>query len=218
MKKHLLSFLCFLGLMSSVSYAQISLGPNQKLVNGYSNDFDVAIYANFKNSSDEDSFRWVRTRNTLPSGWESAICDNIQCHDVIVDSSDFTLASGDSFDVSFHFYPYSKSGMGELDITIFSLENPDIRTSGTYSANVWMMGTQNLMYDFRYYPNPAANRVYFPARGNTLVYSAEGKLVRVFSPEAMRSGADVSDLSNGYYYFETNTPAGIQRDKLLIQR
>lgn len=218
MKKIILGSLCFLLAFSSVSYAQISLGPNQKLINGYSNDFDIAIYANFKNNSNQDSFRWVRTRNALPTGWESAICDNIQCHDVIVDSSDFTLASNDSFNVSFHFYPYGKNGMGELDITIFSLSDPQIRTSGTYSANAWMLSSNVIRYDFRFYPNPAVNRVFFPAKGNTKVYNMEGRLLKEFSPESMRSGADISDLSNGYYFFETITPSGIQRDKLQVQR
>lgn len=221
--KHILPALLFLALSFSsfVSQSQIVFSPNDKEVNGFSDDFDVAIYSSFVNLSEYDSFRWVRISNTLAAGWESAVCDNVQCHAATVDSSDFLLAKNDSFNFSFHFYPYDKAGQGSMQVYVYALLNPAVNTSGTYRTTIWKLSVPGIPEVRSLFPNPVTNILYskdLNPDAKVKIVQINGALSAEFSGKEVSGGADLSALPAGIYLAEIEDNGTLRREKLIIRR
>lgn len=221
--KHILplAFLFLLSFGSLQSQGQIYFSPNEKEVNGFSDNFDVAIYSRFVNLSDYDSFRWVRISNTIATGWESAVCDNIQCHAATVDSSDFLLSKNDSFNFSFHFYPYDKAGVGSMEVYVYALDNASVNTSGTYRTTIWKLSIPQISRSRVLYPNPAQNTLNAsdlkPGTSVKLIH-INGSVSASFSYDEIFSGADISALPNGLYIAEISSSETISRERITISR
>jgi hypothetical protein len=221
--KHILPslLLIFLSFCGFESKSQINFSPKVGEVNGYSDNFDVAIYSKFTNLSDYDSFRWVRKSNVLATGWESAVCDNIQCHAATVDSSDFLLSKNDSFSFSFHFYPYDKAGQGNMEVYVYALLNPSVNTSGTYKTTIWKLSVPETVVACTFFPNPIQNTLYSDVlkRGAVVsIMNASGAQVARFTFDEITQGADLSFLANGLYIAEINDAGTFSREKLIIRR
>lgn len=220
MTRLLISIFCLMAL-SLNAQSQITFEHLNNKGGGFTNEFDIAIHDKFTNGSDLDSFRWVRKSNILSPSWESAVCDNIQCHDVIVDSAVFTLKKGDFFDFIIHFYPYSKTGTGSMEVYVYAINDPSINTTSFYEATVWGLSTNNLNSSASIYPNPVQNMLNIKTDklvSSVSIFTVSGALVATEQMNSSRNNINVNYLNNGIYFAEINTAVGVIREKFVVSK
>jgi hypothetical protein len=216
----LFSLICLITFTMNAQ-SQITFDHTSNAAGGFSNEFDIALHNEITNNSDQDTFRWVRKNEVLSPSWESAVCDNIQCHDVIVDSATFILKKGEFFDFIIHFYPYNKTGNGSMEVYVYAINDPSINTTSTFNATIWGLSTSNLTKDASIYPNPAQNilNITTDKKINAVkVYSLTGMTVEQIQILANSNSIDISGLNNGTYIAEINTDAGIVRKKFAVSK
>jgi hypothetical protein len=220
MTRLLFSIFCLMTL-SINAQSQITFEHTTNKAGGLSNEFDVALHDKFTNNSDQESFRWVRKSNILSPSWESAVCDNVQCHDVIVDSADFTMKKGEFFDFIIHFYPYNKTGTGSMEVYVYAVNDPSINASSTYEATIWGLSTNNLTTSAFIYPNPVQNILNIKTDktvSSVSIFSLAGALVATVPMTSDLKNIAIGYLNNGIYYAEINTSVGVMREKFVVSK
>lgn len=216
----LFSILCLITFSFS-SQSQIIFEHPTNNAGGLSNNFDIALHNKFTNNSNQDTFRWVRKNNVLATSWESAVCDNIQCHDVIVDSAAFILKNGESFDFIIHFYPYNKTGSGSMEVYVYAINDPLINTSSNYKATIWGLSTHNLTSSAFIYPNPVQDILNIRTEKNISsvnIFNLSGALVTALPNSTDANNFNIGFLNNGIYFAEINTSAGVMREKFVVAK
>ena len=220
MKKFLISIFCLVTFIFNAQ-SQISFEYATKKAGALSNEFDVALHNKFTNNSDQDSFRWVRKSNVLSPSWESAVCDNVQCHDVIVDSANFSLKKGGFFDFIIHFYPYSKTGNGSMEVYVYAINDPSINTTSFYEATTWGLSANILESSASIYPNPVQNLFNIRTEkqiSSVRIFSLTGSLVEMAPLNTGSHQFQVDHLKNGIYLAEITTSSGVIREKFVVSK
>lgn len=116
----------FLLLVSVVSFAQnFSVGALDTTFYGYSTDVDFGGSISLKNNTLQTlSMKWIRIENTLPSNWESSVCDPNACYLTTKDSAAFSLPKvGFNNIINVHFYPNNTEGTGTTKVKVFQTSN-----------------------------------------------------------------------------------------------
>jgi len=122
---------------------------------------DEPIYVLIENNTfDELNLTWTRTERLLPSGWESAICDNIRCWLPNISSRPFTIASRDTFSFIIHLYPNRAAGDSAIiDLVVTNDDDPTDMTELTVTfKNEKLTSTDEVNVDpslIQFNPNPA---------------------------------------------------------------
>ncbi len=191
---------------------------------GYADETEIVLTGFVhNNSNDTVSIRWQRNEN-IPTGWLTAICDNIQCWAEVVSYSPQAVVippQGKSV-MDVHFFPGGKAGNGSVTVRAW-VEGDSANTVVTSSAKS-ATALQPVGVDFanesdkiRVYPNPA--RDYFLIRNlpkgeisTVEVYNIFGRKMLSFSQSASKSNNavhrfDIGALAKGIYMvrvFDTN--------------
>lgn len=219
MKKRIL-YTLFAAAFSVSANGQITFEKGTNTVNGYSNEFDIPVHDKLTNNSQETEFRWVRTINTLTTGWDNAVCDIVQCHDVSVDSSDFSLPKGEVSEFIVHFYPDNKAGEGDVTIRVFAVNDPAVSSSAKFTTRVWGLGAPVFSAKTAVYPNPAKDILSIinePAAKVCHIYSLNGSLLLSQNIENT-STVNISALPAGLYVAEIISDEKVIRNRFSISR
>lgn len=223
-KKITLSFLAFL-LISNLS-AQFSIHDTVLVADGYvgasTNDY-IDLFAHTKiynKKNQKDTFVWNRNVNNLPTAnWTSAVCDIIQCHGVTVNNAEFILNANDSGDLSFHFYPKTDKGNGNMTVRFSSKSNASNFIDVKISSQAWGLSVNQITLQSHIYPNPSNNTVTVNsnniATGTLTVYNHLGQMVESL-PFADGMNLDVSSYNKGFYFIELSNENNKELTKLLV--
>jgi len=99
-----------------------TVSGNTADISGSADDAELNAKVTFTNTSttDEDiSVRWEVMNQNLPSGWNSAVCDNVTCHAPTVMDRTMTITKDETFDFKVTFYPDGNSGTGTVDVKLY---------------------------------------------------------------------------------------------------
>jgi len=184
---------------------KVNLKYDSLTVKGNATDFEIVTHNTVYNpTANSMTYRWVVVSKSLATGWSFAFCDPSQC--IEADSSEFTLAAGDSGTFETHFYPNGKSGNGSLSILVFPVSTPYKDTKLAYSKCVVEPGSASVpvKLDFSMYPNPARDYldIRFTKKGNHTieVYNVLGtRLIKKDAFNTDRIRISLEEFQNGMY-------------------
>jgi len=107
---------------------------------------------------------------------------------------------------SMEWYPYGKSGLGDLDnICISNSQNTSIKKISKSA--------------FQIYPNPASNQLSIISKNTiqqVVIYDMQGKELAIINKDYQT--IDISQFNNGLYFVVVKTNLGIESGKLIIQK
>lgn len=160
MKKLLVVLLC--AATFGASAQDFSWGPTPiDTAGGTSADFEITSTSYFRNFGDDTTFVWHRVLS-LPGNWANTVCDINQCYGEKVDSAQFILPKGDSFNMKANFYPNNEDGLGCIMLTVTSLTDRSKKVVKQFCAGTLLStGTFEDVFEngFALYPNPAASTI-----------------------------------------------------------
>ncbi len=184
MKKYLYTFaLLLIGIVVQAQADTLVVGENTAF--GYAalddpstSPGDISVYVDLIPSGmDTRAFVWERTNISLPTGWESAVCDNNLCYLPIVNTQEFNMIGGDTTDIILHIYPggtpgnttNATPGMAEVHIKVFERDNPSNEENIIFfvTLDATTGTTQVEAQRLKVYPNPTKD--VFRITENTLV-------------------------------------------------
>ena len=91
---------------------------------GAATDSDILAKVYVENTSDADiTLHWVRENVSVPSGWETAICDHNLCYPKTTGENDLELTANQKIQVKFTFYPNGADGTGTGDLVLYDKAN-----------------------------------------------------------------------------------------------
>jgi len=165
-------------------------------------DTDVPAETHIVNpTSSPITARWIREVNSLPRGWNSAICDNNLCYPPTVDSASFTIPANGSATMITHVYPEGSGTNAQVTIRVLEIDNRTNNAVATYSFDmVSSTFGPNKPNDVNLYPNPATEDFSVQSDqplSQIVVTNMLGKVVRVYPGN--QETYSISDLPNGIY-------------------
>ncbi|MEX0966802.1 MAG: T9SS type A sorting domain-containing protein [Bacteroidia bacterium] len=168
--------LCALFLIGGVGLVQaqtFKFIKDSVSVTASSGEAEIVGYNQMVNTTSQtQTFRWYRFDEGLENGWESQICDKIQCYLPHVSSAEFVLGAGDTSIMDVHFIPNSVSGESEVRVFLFAVGDSANGQFATYFATGWRVGlNENPQAKFNFYPNPVKEKltIDFPVKGDHTV-------------------------------------------------
>lgn len=211
MKKNLLVlFLSFftLGLSAQMLYFSI----DSMSVEGSTNEYDVVGHSYIVNTTNGNlSLKWVRERNALSPGWESAICDKNNCYPTNVSTNvvvggnpdiPVDLGPGDTSIIDLHVYPYGITGSGEVEVCLYEVDGTTPIGCMHYSVTIGTSSTKEIdRENLQIYPNPTSD--YFKLRSSEGVskinlYNMLGRNIRTYEV-GLGKNYYIGDLPAGMY-------------------
>lgn len=161
MKKYILSLILVFSLGAAYAQDFIFETADTVISNGVATDFEIVSYGTIRNlTANPINLRWLRTQNSLPQGWQAAICDNITCHAPAADSNDFILPANGTAPIDLHFYPNNSTGSGVAIVKVFKPSDRGNSVQTRFVGNVNSVSTQNLTKGvLSIYPNPASSEI-----------------------------------------------------------
>ncbi|MCB0663936.1 MAG: T9SS type A sorting domain-containing protein, partial [Saprospiraceae bacterium] len=210
MKKNLLIlFLSFFTLGLSAQMLHFSIDSMQ--VEGSTNEFDVVGHSYIVNTTNGNlSLKWVRERNALSPGWESAVCDKNNCYPTnistnVVDAGNpmipVELGPGDTSIIDVHVYPYGLTGSGIVEVCLYEVGGTDAIGCMVYNVTIGTTSTKEVDKEqIQIYPNPTSD--YFKLRNVEGVraihlYNMLGRSIRNY------------EVGVGKNYYIGDLPAGM---------
>jgi hypothetical protein len=208
------NLIAILLLVASITVQGQSLSFKDSLIieEGSSSLDDIIVHCWFYNKSGKTNLRWTRVQNNLPNGWESAVCDNVQCYGPLVSEATFMMPNNDSFNFSFHFYANKFGGTGSMNVCVYSVNDSTIKTCGTFSVVGWGVGVEDISNSMYLYPNPANKVVNIKS---PLIGSGVMILEKTFY--GISNNISVEDLPNGCYTLSLESASGLIHQKLFVQ-
>lgn len=212
--KNLLLFVFLLSVSFTNAFCQafiIEPTTSPIVVNGYADEADIVADVVISNNTGQNmTFKWTRTINNIPSGWESLVCDNITCWSPTKSSNFYDLGPGENTIMNVHFKPYNTAGIGNVEIVIYAAEDSAAtRTVLSYQANAMVVGI-NSPYPkntLSVYPNPARNFINVGYStldniGRIEIYSVIGTKVGTYYPATGTSShrIDSNSFEPGMYF------------------
>ncbi|MEY2923702.1 MAG: hypothetical protein RLZZ337_242 [Bacteroidota bacterium] len=121
-------------------------------------NFDYAVNNEIINGTTDATdtvFTWTRIED-IPSGWETAVCEDELCYPTSKATNDINLGAGKSMKFKLNFYPWSIRDCGAGKIVIVSKKNSSNRdTFDTEVCSFDPASVKELNKVFSVYPNPA---------------------------------------------------------------
>lgn len=145
-----------LGLQNLASAQELKFEFNTVDGWGYITEFELIAKNKLVNTTIHTEMVWIREDNTLPAAWTAAICDNALCHNIDIDSADFTMMQNDSFDFKVNFYPQTNNGRATNRVRVYAKNDPSVSTTAVFNAQGWGLSVyQTDAQGLLIYPNPA---------------------------------------------------------------
>ena len=165
-----------------------------------------AIVNNSRNA-DDTVFIWYRTES-IPTGWETAICEDELCHPTSTSTNEFSVGHGKTFDFKFNFYPYGVKDCGSGDIVLVSKMNPSNRDS--FHAAICTFdptaSVEEVSTKISIYPNPAKDYIVVNTGNNDEIRVAIYDILgNKYLEETTFSGRrlNIASLNSGVYILKT---------------
>jgi PKD repeat protein len=114
-------------------------------------------------------------------------------------------------------YTYQESGVYSISLTTFSTDG-NCSDQATVEIDVLLVSVDELGWEGVVYPNPSHGRVFFESSEpmeSIRIMSISGAVVRNESPRSTRWIMDTTDLVEGIYIVQIDTPNGVKTMKLV---
>ena len=164
MAKNLLAFL-FLCLSLNAGRSQsFSIEPDTLLSVGLTQDIYSELYIYFApDIPDTLQLGWRLVGNTLPEGWEYALCDYGQCYTGVPNTGQMApLPPTETAYLKLILNPYTIAGSGRLSFRVFESETPDSFKTVHFDVYSLLTAVENTGDEGpRLYPNPTSDRLCF---------------------------------------------------------
>ena len=204
--KKTLTLLLATALISFNAIAQISFKyKTVEKVYFDKDNFDHAVNNEIINGGSDATdtvFTWTRIED-IPSGWETAVCEDELCYPTTKNTNDVFLGAGKSMKFKLNFYPWGVRDCGAGKIVIASKKNSSNRdTFDTEVCSFNSASVKELNKVFSVYPNPATDIVTIKTSINGVltvkIYDILGSLkqtANVMNGDKL----DISELNRGAY-------------------
>jgi|GEM_PF-6550363 len=187
---------------------------------GSASDFEIISTSYFINNGTDSTFVWQRISN-IPSGWDNTVCDINQCYGENVDSAQFILAKGDSFNMKANFYANDIDGFGCIILHIISLTNRNDTVTKQFCATTALStGPSTLLNQLTLFPNPASNDLHVELKDGGLfdlqIVDLTGRVLLSQTDNNGNEVIDISNLKKGVYSVQV-VSNGISATKSFIK-
>src|SRR4029453_4027820 len=197
--RYILILILFLNLNNIYSKIFIFYRTSPALIN--TNDtFGVTSYAQINNlMSGNNQLRLIKSSNSFPAGWESCICDIVQCHPPGTDTAIANYPHGIS-DIAVMIYTHSIPGTGYITIRTEKVSNPNEHIDVVFGCSYNPIGIHQIStivknYSLsQNYPNPfnPSTKINFSITSNQfvslIVYDILGREISVLVSEHLSEG------------------------------
>lgn len=213
-----MSCLFFIG---TAVQAQIEISPSPTETSVHPAAFEGVGYSFVTNNGPAGDFVWVRNIISMTDGWGCAVCDVNICHGESVSTMPFSLAAGESGTLDVHAYPYGNAGSAIVEVTVTSLDNPEIIATGLYLFNETVSVPELLIEHVKIWPNPATDHL-FVENGHEVsrleLYNISGQQV-INQPLNADRMVNLNNLPSGAYVARLfdNQNAQISANKIVIK-
>ncbi len=215
MKTLFFQFTLVLLSMYHVSAQQLSVSPNPSLSSGIETDAEIVSHVSI-NVPAGTALIWKRVANSIPTGWTSLVCDDVQCWSPTYNGgSSYTTTVG-KLDV--HFVPNGVQGIGNVTLRVYNPADSAasvidiVFTSNAMSSSI-IDKKENVK--LKVFPNPASSIVYVEIEPiadafRLDIYDIVGSKVKstdinvTFGYNTM----DVSELRSGMYFMRVLNQKG----------
>ncbi len=104
------------------------------------------------------NFKWTRKIIEMTDGWESAICDQIQCYTPPVSEREIEIGPNASSVLDVHVYTYGQySGYALIEMKVAYASDPNTNVFAYYTFDSALSSTKELsQFQIEVYPNPSA--------------------------------------------------------------
>ena len=200
----------------------------------YTNDtFGVVSNGKVMNlTGDSIQIRIIRTNVAIPAGWETCMCDIVQCHPPGMDTATADYPPGLS-NIDVMLWAHSIPGTGYVTFRAEKVSNTNENYTVTFGGCYSPLGIQqisSIIKDFslgQNYPNPfnPITKINFstPISGYVLliVYDILGKEVKTLVNEALTAGEyevdfEATGLTSGMYYYTLRAGVYIAVKKMMF--
>ncbi len=210
--KRLITTSILLVMLCQLSYGQSFFVKTDTVRMNSSTDIPAELIYNYLYNLTADTLNmgWAKTKNDLPKGWYSSVCDEYICHDSDIKFEVFKLAPYDSTYLVGHFV-YSDVGEGVLDITVNDLNDtitPPITLTYILTVSTNTDVHDALSKNMSVYPNPSKGMFRINptgmTSGNLSVRDQLGNLVFEQKWQASNTSPITlpGTLSNGVYVLQ----------------
>ena len=226
--KKTLTLLLAVALLSFNAMAQISFKYRTVEKTYFDKDnFDHSVNNEIVNGTSDATdtvFTWTRIED-IPTGWETAVCEDELCYPTSKNSNDVFLGAGKSMKFKLNFYSWGIRDCGSGKIVIVSKKNSENRdTFDTEVCSFNSASVKEVNKVFSVYPNPANNQLQItldsPSHTTTTchLYDMHGRLVQSHTLAAQQASLllDISAMPAGVYYCKVQNTK--QVEKLVISR
>ena len=134
--KKIFTLLFFAG-YSGLFAQSFSISATDTTITGLPSDHEIEAQLIIMNNTAADlNMKWVLIEDSITDGWESSVCDPVNCHPDGVDSMTFTLKKDLTDQImNAHFGPEGIEGYGKAVIKIFEIGKEDSAIFLTYHAS-----------------------------------------------------------------------------------
>ena len=230
--KHLVLVFLFANAVLLRGYGQATVTITPGIVNSTVNpdSFEIKGKATLKNTSSQiKRFVWQRNIISLPSAWQSLVCDINQCWTSGVNASPDTivLAANGTSNLDAYVRPNRTSGSATIEIKVTEVGNTSNTVTGRYLFTSTTATREFLKSgsSVRIYPNPTTD--YFMLSDNSdvvervIIYNIIGRQVKSYKA-IDNFKYTVNDLPEGIYIIRllnnsSNTVKTIRLNKSKVK-
>lgn len=178
----------------------------------YLTEFEIVAHSFIQNNTNEDiEVNWKRTKNDLPEGWNSLICDPVNCWAPFIDSNPepLVIPANGAMLLDPHFQPNEIEGTGIVEICVWSIaDSANVNVKMTYSVDAFTVDIEdNSLAQIKVYPNPVRDNLTIDVGTETNIryveiYSLVGRKMAHYSiPNRIdKYQINVSALPEGMYF------------------
>jgi hypothetical protein len=221
MRNILLSLLLVVVLFTS-AWSQLVINPNPAIVSEVDiTEFDVVAYTFITNDSDVPrTLRWERNVVSIADGWQSAVCDKVQCYLPHVSTQTFPLEENETANLDVHIYPANREGAAVIEIIVTDVQDENVTVTGQFYFNEDPNSNyEKISNRIKIFPNPCSDFLYieeFHTVNRVEIYSLDGNLV-VNSPLSSNS-LSIAHLPTGSYIVRMKDKAGNQISSNVLKK
>jgi len=209
--KRIYTFIIALFIVANSFGQGFTLNPRMAKGQGPNNNLLIEAFSDFKNTSTDvaDSlFTWKILNITMPTGWEYGMCDPNNCltNIQVGDSGVFLLTIGLQSTFRGDFVPNGISGIGNATVLVSSKKYPEYFDTLKFEMSAWPTGINglNASREFKFYPNPAKDRISFNYAGNKglaiEIYNILGNVIKTVYLQSTEANVNISDMQRGIYF------------------
>lgn len=202
-----------IGYSTLAQTAQVTIESDTVVCSGDANFlFTGDNHVNNGNLSDSAHLKWTRYELSMPTGWETTVCDPNNCYSVSTATKNFSLKPNFNGILKVNFIPNGVVGSGLVKLNVQSTD-----VAGT-SLDAYFFATSTLgtatptvqeVKDIILYPTPVRENVYVVFNPNMKperldVYNLLGQKVKSFPVQLERNSykteLQLADLDKGLYF------------------